>query len=646
LNRFNPATETFKIFRYDPQEPNGINDDYIYCMNEDSRGFLWLGTSQGLTRFDRQKEMFHTYTERDGLPDRIIYAIVEDQQENLWVTTNRGLSRFNPGTGKFKNFDIYDGLQGYEFNTYSYGKGDDGELFFGGTHGFNSFYPEQLTDNAHIPPIVLTHFQLFNNDVSIGKKVGGRVVLNKSIGTADLISLSYKQNVFSFEFSALDYKKPEKNQYAYMMVGLDRDWNYVGNRRFASYTGIPPGKYTFRVKGSNNDGVWNKEGASLSITITPPFWQAWWFISLSALFIGSTTVGIVRMRILRLIHSKHALEQIVAERTQALVEANDYLENLFDNANAPIIVWDPQFRITRFNHAFETLTGRILAEILGKRLEILFPPEQSEASMELIRKKLSGKRGEVVEINIQHMDGSIRTVLWNSATLLSADGKIPLATISQIQDITGRKIAEEKIKKLLAEKELILQEVHHRIKNNMATMQGLFSLQADTLKNPEAVAALKDAGSRVQSMVVLYEKLYQSIGSGQLTARNYLSSLVDEIVANFPNSAQVKVEKKIADFVLNAKQLQPLGIIINELLTNIMKYAFADRSDGLIAISAELKGNHVSLVIQDNGIGMPETVDFENSSGFGLRLVSILTRQLAGTIRIEHGNGTKVILEF
>jgi two-component sensor histidine kinase len=213
-------------------------------------------------------------------------------------------------------------------------------------------------------------------------------------------------------------------------------------------------------------------------------------------------------------------------------------------------------------------------------------------------------------------------------------------------DITGRKIAEEKIKNLLAEKELILKEVHHRIKNNMATVKGLFTLQANTLKNPEAIAALKDAGSRVQSMEVLYDKLYQSIGSEQVTVKNYLPSLVNEIVRNFPGSTKVKVETSIADFVINARTLQPLGIIINELLTNIMKYAFIGRSSGVITVSAAVKDNSVSLAIQDNGIGIPETVDFENSTGFGLRLVSMLTKQIAGTLRIEHENGTRIILEF
>jgi two-component sensor histidine kinase len=147
-------------------------------------------------------------------------------------------------------------------------------------------------------------------------------------------------------------------------------------------------------------------------------------------------------------------------------------------------------------------------------------------------------------------------------------------------------------------------------------------------------------------MEVLYDKLYQSIGSEPVTVKNYLPSLVNEIVRNFPGSTKVKVETSIADFVINARTLQPLGIIINELLTNIMKYAFIGRSSGVITVSAAVKDNSVSLAIQDNGIGIPETVDFENSTGFGLRLVSMLTKQIAGTLRIEHENGTRIILEF
>ncbi len=472
-----------------------------------------------------------------------------------------------------------------------------------------------------------------------------RTVFESSQGLADVPVLPYSENALSFEFAAAFYEKPGTTRFRYLLEGFDREWSEWQDDTKKEYTNLPEGKYRFRVRGKNVYGTEGRE-AVFAFRILSPWYRTIWAYGLWIVASCAFLAGILYLYTWRLRRQKDLLRRLVAKRTQALLEANDYLESLFDHANAPIIVWDPDLRITRFNRAFEVLTGRTAAQMLGKRLEILFPPGEREAALELIRKELSGERAEVVEITVQHTDGSIRTVLWNSATLLAADGKTPLATISQIQDISGRKIAEEKIKNLLAEKEVFLKEVHHRIKNNMASVNGLFSLQVKNLTNPEAIAALKDASSRVLSMTVLYEKLYQSIDSDQVEIRNYLPSLVDEIIANFPNSARVKVEKNIGDFVLSAKKLQPLGIIINELLTNIMKYAFLGRSDGLITVAAELQGDRVSLAIRDNGVGFPETIDIENSTGFGLRLVGILIKQLGGTIRMERGNGTGVILEF
>lgn len=215
-----------------------------------------------------------------------------------------------------------------------------------------------------------------------------------------------------------------------------------------------------------------------------------------------------------------------------------------------------------------------------------------------------------------------------------------------IRDITDRKRAENEIKKLVDEKELLLKEVHHRIKNNMNIIKSLLSIQAATLKDASAIAALEDAGSRVQSMMMLYEKLYQSVSYSAISVKEYLPPLVDEILANFPNSKDVKVEKAIDDFILDIGRLQPLGIIINELLTNIMKYAFIGRDDGLIKISISSEASAITLVLQDNGNGMPESVDFKGSTGFGLQLVEMLTKQLGGSIRIERDKGTRIILVF
>jgi two-component sensor histidine kinase len=199
---------------------------------------------------------------------------------------------------------------------------------------------------------------------------------------------------------------------------------------------------------------------------------------------------------------------------------------------------------------------------------------------------------------------------------------------------------------MLVEKEILLKEVHHRIKNNMTTISSLLSLQAGNSKEPAVARALEDANIRLGSMVVLYDKLYKSTNFGELSIKEYLDQLVDEIIVNFPNHGTVAVEKRIADLAVDAKKLQTLGIIVNELLTNIMKHAFAGRERGSISISADSIDGRIALVVSDDGNGIPKSIDFENSAGFGLTLVGLLTKQLQGTIRIERGRGTKIVLVF
>lgn len=240
-------------------------------------------------------------------------------------------------------------------------------------------------------------------------------------------------------------------------------------------------------------------------------------------------------------------------------------------------------------------------------------------------------------------NGETRTVEVHSSPI-TYQGKYILFSI--IHDITERKHAEEKIQKLLSDKEFILKEVHHRIKNNMNTINSLLSLQASNTKEPTIIAALNDAGSRVRSMMVLYSNLYQSANFDDISIKDYLSDLSDQIITNFPNCTSVKIEKQIKNFILDAKKASTLGIIINELLTNIMKYAFLDRTNGIITISASKNNSVVTVSVQDNGSGMPEFINFDNSTGFGLKLIEALTMQINGTIRIERKNGTTVILEF
>ncbi len=215
-----------------------------------------------------------------------------------------------------------------------------------------------------------------------------------------------------------------------------------------------------------------------------------------------------------------------------------------------------------------------------------------------------------------------------------------------ISDITERTRAEDTIKGLLAEKELLLKEVHHRIKNNMNTMRSLLSLQARSSGDAATSAALDDAGKRLVSMEVLYDKLFRSVGFSDVSVAQYLQALVDAFLSNFPGHETVTVEKQFDDFILDARRLQPLGIIINELLTNVMKYAFKGRGEGHLLVSATLASGLATFVVEDNGNGIPDSVDLGKSTGFGLMLVHELTQQLGGSIRIERGGGTRIVLEL
>lgn len=328
---FDPTTEHFIQFINDPKNPNGISHNGVNCMYQDKAGRFWIGTIGGLNRIDLTQfvdgEMpdpknitFSHFTEEDGLPNNFIYGILEDEEGMLWLSTNKGISKFNPENNSFRNYDVSDGLQSNEFNRNAYHKSRDGEMFFGGINGINSFYPRLLEDNFHIPPVVITDFKIFNESVPYDRYITLRNVDESSMPEhkteIDEIRLSYEDKVFSIEYAALDYTVPEKNQYSYKMEGFDKKWVQAGSKREVTYTNLSPGKYTFRVKGSNNDGIWNEEGKSLRIIITPPFWQTWWFRILSFITVIASVFTLFRFRTKSIKARNRALQKEIDEHKE------------------------------------------------------------------------------------------------------------------------------------------------------------------------------------------------------------------------------------------------------------------------------------------------------------------------------------------
>lgn len=313
LDKFNVAKNIFIHYKHDPSDSNSLSYNLIRSIQKDtwSRGKrLWIGTwGGGLNYFDKEAGKFSHFTEKDGLVNNSIYGILEDKKGNLWLSTKEGISRFDRQSKSFRNYDLDDGLMCYLFNRGAYYKSKDEEMFFGAKNGFVAFYPDSIKDNLHIPPIVIMDFKIFNKSAKF----------KKSISLIKEIKLSHKQNFFSFQFAALDYTDPIKNQYAYKLQGLDRDWVYSGNRNVAYYTDIKPGTYNFRVKGSNNDGIWNKEGTSVKIIIAPPFWETWWFYSLMGIFIIGLLAWGYHVRISRLIRQRNAQQAF----SKQLIEAGE-----------------------------------------------------------------------------------------------------------------------------------------------------------------------------------------------------------------------------------------------------------------------------------------------------------------------------------
>lgn len=294
------------------------------CMmiHEDSQGMFWLGTIEGLYRLNPKNGNYTFWSEKEGLPHNHVSSILEDDRGNLWLGTNRGLSCFDPRSETFRNYDVSDGLPGDIFWPRASLKTPSGEFYFGLPEGVLRFHPDSIRDNPHIPPVVITHFQISNRPVPIRGSLADTLELpsplEQQIPYAKEIRLRWWQNDISFEFAALNYFHPEKNQYKYRLENYDQDWIATdARRRSATYTNLAPGSYTFRVLGSNNDGVWNEAGASLTILISPPWWKTWWAYTLYGLFFLSGLWALRRYEIKRQ-RLRHALEmeQVKAEKLE------------------------------------------------------------------------------------------------------------------------------------------------------------------------------------------------------------------------------------------------------------------------------------------------------------------------------------------
>ncbi len=292
----------FKKYLHDDKLINGINHNSVHALYEDNLKNFWIGTPAGLIKLDTKTDEFTNYQYNGIFPQFRVIGILEDNQNRLWIMSEKSLIRFNPQNNRIKYFDDGNGMMINDFRIWAYFKNKKGELFVGGANGFAIFNPDNLIDNSYIPPVVIDKFERFNTD-----NLSGYAISEKGIAYQKGIELSYKDNIFSFSFSALNFINSSKNQYSYKLEGFNKEWINIGNQNKVTFTNIDPGEYNFLVRGSNDDGIWNDEGTSLAIIISPPFWGTWWFRIGSILIIVLSIGSLIRNKIIKV--KKHHQEQ-------------------------------------------------------------------------------------------------------------------------------------------------------------------------------------------------------------------------------------------------------------------------------------------------------------------------------------------------
>ncbi|MGD2085918.1 MAG: two-component regulator propeller domain-containing protein [Candidatus Aminicenantes bacterium] len=669
LSRFDPISQTFTSYSINAWDQNSLISSSIYSLWEDRQGVMWIGTTNGLIKFDPNEGTFFSYTENEGLPNDVINGILEDHHGNFWLSTNKGVSRFNPGTGKFKNYGVADGLQSLEFSAGCYFKGRNEELFFGGLNGFNAFFPDSVIDNPYIPPVVITDFKIFDQSVPVGKEVNGRVILEKSITWLPAITLSHQHHTFSLEFAALNYIHSQNNEYAYMMEGLEEDWNYFGKRRFVTYANLAPGDYIFRVKASNNHGIWNEDGVSLKIRVLPPFWVTWWFRAALFILVVVLIFAAYRVRTRLILRRNQELEDMVDRRTSALKESEEKYRIVVERAHNGIIILQGDVIVFN-NQQFSQLLGYDDSQVINRPvLQLVVPEKQPEVNEFLALYREAEKSTGTFETILRHKDGRDIPVSINSGPIKFR--KQP-ALLMFFHDIRMQKwLEEERMKTVKLESTRILAGgIAHDFNNLLAMIIGNVELALEDAAPGERMhKALVDAEKSAMKAVDLTRQFIMLSKGNTLIKKtvfiqDIIQDAVDAVLQDSLVTSHIHLAKNLWPVDCDARQIKQAieNVVINA--------AQAMSNNGVLEVNAENEelaagempnqsaGKYVCITIKDNGIGISQedlpkifdpyfsTRDDVTQKGLGLGLTvvhSIISRHKGIiTVSSEVGVGTTV----
>jgi ligand-binding sensor domain-containing protein/signal transduction histidine kinase len=640
LNLLNPANNHFENFQNDPESINSISDNNITSLAIDEDGMLWIGTYNGLNRYDPSTASFKAYTIRDGLISDTILGIVVDNAGFIWISNGNGLSQFDPDNESFVNFTYRDGLQGSEFISGSCGQGGDGVIYFGGMDGYNYFYPNQLIGNSYIPQIVLVSLTQSGEDIA----------RDYGLEELDEITLKWPENYFEFEFSALSFIQPEKNEYAYILEGFDKEWNYVGTRSYGRYTNLTQGNYKLRLIASNNDGIWNTTGKVINIRVIPAWWQSQWFRISAVLLVTLAVIAIFRLQIGSVERYNRKLTQEVQDRTSDIERRRrvaDGLREILIRLNSNLPVRESIDFIACQIGTLVSARSVVIVEIKGERRtrpQITYRKENCNEEENISANLMTGIPDDVIEqvtrqikthedftITKTHDDSSVSFTYTGVPIYLGGDvygGLIiqhgdfeirheELELLKSFADQVGLALGNELLRTKAEEMAVVTER--NRIARDLhdAITQTLFSanLIAETIAEvwnqdrDKAMQLIKEMRQLNQSALAEMRTLLLELRPSSVLETD-MAELLDQLANVLRGRAGCQVELFV-EGVCDVPDTIHVGIyrIAQEAITNIMKHANATHvriqlnCNPMQDEKGYCNGKRIELKIEDNGKG-------------------------------------------
>ncbi|MGA9117910.1 MAG: two-component regulator propeller domain-containing protein [Bacteroidota bacterium] len=624
---------------------DGLPSDYITCLAQDSEGAVWVGTSEGIAR--RTGNRFETFGSRQGITEQYVTCLIEDARGFFWLGTLSGIYRI-----AHSDFDSVASGSWLGVRTMAFGESDgmkSNECMEGGNVGLQDRLTGAIWISTTRGIATIDPAHLRTHPILSPLWIEGVTVSPSKMYLHKPFELSAGENNFTIQYTLPAFLIQNRLRFQYRLEEFDQDWVDAGTRRFATYTNVPPGTYSFVVRAhSEVPGSAPVVRASIELSIAPRFYERKvFYLGIGILFIaGLATSHFVRVR--RAEERERTLARMVDVRTQALRESESHRQAILQVM--PLILYTArtpdEFGANWITENTWEVTGFPPERFLQEQnfwVSRIHPEDLTRVQtyLELVR---SGKAGDI-EYRWRCADGSYHWFLDHTVRLQEGkDGKVEYSGVWF--DITDKIEAEEQLRVSLREKEALLREVHHRVKNNLTIITSLLNLQASTLEDPQLRDVLQEAEGRVRSMATLHEHLYKSNYFGAVDLKSYIASLVRTLSRTY-RKAGVEIVTDIEGVALDIALAIPCGLIVNELVTNAMKYAFPQDRVGRVAVSLKHPSpQKYILEVCDNGIGFTVPSDLENTPTLGLKLVAILGRQLDGKLSMVSGPGTSCILEF